>query len=601
MTSTAGWTIDQWKQYALDNEPTKVLDHLQTLVASFSKDDPAWISIATPELLASQWAELAKAEDPKSLPLYGVPCAVKDNIDAKGFNTTAACPAFEFTPEEDATVVHYLKKAGAIVVGKTNLDQFATGLVGTRSPYGKTPCVFSDKHVSGGSSAGSGNVVGRGIVPFALGTDTAGSGRVPAALNNIVGLKPTKGALSCKGVVPACKSLDCPSIFALNLKDAQLVFSVAAQYDDDDEYSRELPERLLTTFGDKPTFAIPQEPQFFGDELNPKLYEAALKRVEATGVKLVRKDFAVLNELASLLYYGPWVAERYDAIRDLMASGKDKMDPVVYEVVKKAENYTSADVFKFEYTRQRILKKIRKEFGSFDGLVVPTCPLNPSFDDLEKEPILCNTHQGTYTNFVNLADMSALAVPGGFREDGLPNGITFISQKFNDYALLDLASKFLDSSRFVGNLTSVTAGSGDKLDPAIPATSPVTIPLCVVGGHLSGMALNWQLQKVHATLAAATSTAPRYRLYALPNTTPPKPGLRRVSEDQGKSVAVEVWNVPSDTFGTFVAMVPHPLGIGNVELADGSWVKGFICEESGYESAKDITEFGGWRAYMAQK
>lgn len=499
-----------------------------------------------------------------------------------------------------------LRKAGAIVVGKTNLDQFATGLVGTRSPYGKTPCVFSDKHVSGGSSAGSASVVGRGLVPLALGTDTAGSGRVPAALNNLIGLKPTRGALSCKGVVPACRSLDCPSIFALNLQDAQLAFSIVAKFDEADGYSRPLPDKLLTTFGKSPVFAVPDSPLFFGEEENPKIFAKALDTLKSVGVQIVKKDFSILYKLANLLYEGPWVGERYAAIREFVTSKKDEMDPIVYRIVKKAENFSAADYFDYEYARMDILRVIEKEFDQFDGLVVPTCPLNPTFEDVAAEPVLVNSRQGTYTNFVNLADFSALAVPAGFRPDGLTTGITFISKKFNDYALLDIASKYLRAtpSRLIGGL-DITVENGDLLHPSIPETSPAFIPLVVVGGHLSGMALNWQLQKVHAKLAKKTTTSPNYRLYALPNTTPAKPGLRRILPSDaplvGEKIIVEVWNVPSENFGTFISMVPHPLGIGNVELADGSWVKGFICEPAGFHGAEDITKYGGWRAYMASK
>lgn len=438
-----------------------------------------------------------------------------------------------------------------------------------------------------------------------MGTDTAGSGRVPAALNNLIGLKPTRGSLSCKGVVPACKSLDCPSIFTLNLHDAQLVYSIVAQFDIEDEYSRPLPDKLLTSFGESPVFAVPDTPLFFGDEYNPVLYQKALDRLTSIGVKIVPTDFSILYKLAKCLYEGPWVAERYDAIRDFVINRKDEMDPVVYGIVKQAENFSAADAFKYEYLRQSILKQVEKQFSRFDGMVVPTCPLNPSFDEIAAEPVLVNSRQGTYTNFVNLADMSALAVPGGFRPDGLTNGITFISNKFNDYALLDLAQKFLTvEPRQIGCLKGLTAGEGDLLNPAIPKSSPAIIPLCVVGGHLSGMALNWQLQKVNASLKQKTFTTANYRLYALPNTTPAKPGLRRVLPSDtnlvGEKIAVEVWDVPSENFGTFISMVPHPLGIGNVEIENGTWVKGFICEESGYATATDITKYGGWRKYISE-
>lgn len=539
--------------------------------------------------------------------MFGVPFAVKDNIDVEGFPTTAACHGFYYIAEKDAAVVALLKKAGAIVIGKTNLDQFATGLVGTRSPYGKPSCTFSKSHISGGSSSGSASVVSRGLCPFSLGTDTAGSGRVPAALNNIVGLKPTVGVFSGSGLVPACKSLDCISVFALNLRDAQRIFSLSAKYDSNYGYSRSLPQRPLTTFGKRPVFAIPETPEFFGDQQNAKVYENALKRFkDDLGVELVKVDFSIFHELARLLYEGPWVAERYSAIRDFMVNRPEELDPIVHEVVKKAENFSAADYFDYEYQRKDLLKKIENEFTSvYDGFIVPTCPLNPTFEDIENEPILVNSRQGTYTNFVNLGDMSALSVPAGFREqDGLPQGITLLSGKFKDYALLDMAQRFLNipggQPRTVG-CTKVKVQGGDMLHQNIPDTEPATIKLAVVGGHLSGMALNWQLQKVNATLSKKTTTSDCYRLYALPNSIPRKPGLRRVAH-HGEQITVEIWEVPTENFGTFISMVPHPLGIGNVELVDGSWVKGFICEEAGYVdviNSNDITMYGGWRNFVS--
>lgn len=505
-------------------------------------------------------------------------------------------------PKNSAAIVDILTNAGAIVIGKTNLDQFATGLVGTRSPYGKPCCAFSDKHISGGSSSGSASVCARGIVPFSLGTDTAGSGRVPAGLNNIIGLKPTLGAFSCQGVIPACKTLDCVSVFSLNLKDAQLVFSLAAKYDQSYGYSRSFPSNALTTFGRRPVFAVPEEPLFFGEQQNAIKFQEAIKKFrDNTGVEIVPVDFSVLYKLANLLYEGPWVAERYSAIRDFITNKPEELDPTVYKVVKKAENFTAADFFDYEYQRKDILKEIEKHFDQFDGLIVPTSPLNPTFEDIEAEPILVNSRQGTYTNFVNLADLSALSIPNGFRDDGLPVGVTLVSKKFNDYALLDLAQRYLTTNyaeRTLGS-TSVKVGHGDSLRvEIIDKVAVPTIQLAVVGGHLSGMALNWQLQKVDARLLEKTSTSPNYRLYALPNTEPPKPGLRRVCRN-GSSVAVEVWDVPADKFGTFISMVPHPLGIGSVELQSGKWVKGFICEEMGYSEAVDITGYGGWRNYIS--
>ncbi|ODQ68343.1 urea amidolyase [Nadsonia fulvescens var. elongata DSM 6958] len=604
---TNGWTIQQWRDTqsagSLDDALTRINELVSTF-KSYKANDPAWITVASADQLAAQFAFLESLnKSPLDLPLYGVPFAVKDNIDAEGFPTTAACPAFEYNANKDSTVVRFLRQAGAIVVGKTNLDQFATGLVGTRSPYGKTPNTFSDKHVSGGSSSGSASVVARGLVPFALGTDTAGSGRVPASLNNLVGLKPTLGALSTTGVVPACKSLDCVSIFALNLVDAQSIFSIASKFDKSDCYSREFPKSPLTKFGSKPTLAIPSNPQWFNEEKNPVLFEQAVEHFKSLGAKVITVDFSPLYELAQLLYQGPWVGERYDAIREFVTTKPEEMDPIVYRIVKTAENFSAADCFHFEYKRKALLRKIQDIFANIDGLVVPTCPLIPTMDEVAAEPVLVNSHQGTYTNFVNLADLSALAIPAGFRDDGLPFGVTLISEKFNDYALLDLAERFLALSpeRTLG-ATGISVAEGDKLPSSATTSSNVAthIPLAVVGAHLSGMALNWQLHQVKATLAEKTTTSPDYNLFALPtNGGIAKPGLKRV-ESGGSAIAIEIWNVPIANFGEFMAMVPHPLGIGSVQTLTSDWVKGFICEEIGYQTgASDITEFGGWRNYIA--
>ncbi|KAK9453635.1 hypothetical protein V1511DRAFT_504074 [Dipodascopsis uninucleata] len=605
---TVGWTISQWRDAQIKSSLEDALTRLQTLVASFSESDPAWITIATATQIEAQFKALLKSGKPVSqYPLFGVPFAPKDNIDAESFPTTAACPAYLYNPDKDATIVKILKDAGAIVVGKTNLDQFATGLVGARSPYGKTPSAFSDKHVSGGSSAGSGNVVGRGLVPFSLGTDTAGSGRVPAMLNNVIGLKPTRGAFSATGVVPACRTLDCVSVFAMTLPDAQLVFSIAAQYDEADAYSRKLPQNLLTSFGPKPRFAVPDKPIFYDETKNPKLYADALAQFAELGVEIVPQSFDVLYKLAACLYEGPWVGERYTVIADLIKTNPEAIDPVVYGIVKKAENFSAADLFTYEYLRQDLQRAIEKQFGEFDGLIVPTAPLNPTFEELAKEPVIVNSRQGTYTNFVNFADMSALAIPAGFRDDGLPFGVTLISGTFNDYALLELAQRFLGPhSRRLANTDIYTKPfTEDKLLESIPA-QPVTtgtMQICVVGAHLSGLPLNYQLTELSATLAYKTATSPDYRLYHLANTTPPKPGLRRVSAESpedliGEKIEVEVWDIPTENFGAFIKQVPPPLAIGSVELENGHWVKGFVCEETGFYGAQDVTKFGGWRSYV---
>ncbi|CCH43078.1 urea carboxylase [Wickerhamomyces ciferrii] len=608
--SYIGWTAKDWIDFHKNSTPDDSLDQLLQLLKSQNSapQDPAWISLASEENIKHQWQILQSKLHKEELKLYGVPIAVKDNIDAKDFETTAACPSFAYTPEKDAFVVKLLKDQGAIVIGKTNLDQFATGLVGVRSPYGKTPCAFSDKHVSGGSSAGSANVVARGIVPIALGTDTAGSGRVPAALNNLIGLKPSLGVFSTNGVVPACKSLDAPSIFSLNLSDAQLCFSIMAKPDPlNDEYSRSLPSNPLQSFGKTPKIAIPENLPWYGETENPKLYNKAIENLKATGAEIVKIDFTDLLDLAKCLYEGPWVAERYAATKDFLSTNppEDSLDPTVIGIIKTATKFSAADAFKYEYKRQGILQKVRQLLKGIDVLAVPTCPLNPTFDDLAKEPVVVNSYQGTWTNFVNLADMAALALPAGFRPDGLPNGVTLIAQKFTDYALLDLANKYLKiaftpEQRPLGATKSKSL-LGDELSVPKPDLSQ-SIKLAVVGAHLKGMDLHWQLEKVNATLIKSIKTSKHYKLYALPKVGPvAKPGLRRVTES-GEKIQLEVYSVPLENFGTFISMVPQPLGIGSVELEDGEWVKSFICEEYGYlqKGTTDITSFGGWKNYIQE-
>ncbi|SCU88144.1 LAFA_0E10990g1_1 [Lachancea sp. 'fantastica'] len=613
---TQGWCVEEWRTFHARSTPQKGLDQLLALLNSqkVAPEDPAWISVVSPEQLTHQWRVLQSKRDKQLLPLYGVPVAVKDNIDVAGSFTTAACPSFSYEPTRDATTVSLLRDAGAIIVGKTNLDQFATGLVGTRSPYGKTPCVFSDKHVSGGSSAGSSSVVARGIVPLALGTDTAGSGRVPAALNNLVGLKPSKGVFSCSGVVPACKSLDCVSVFALNLRDAQIAFQVMAHSDGaNDEYSRAMPANPLQHYRKDCIVAIPQSVPWFTEEgqETPRLYQQAVANLKATGAQIVEVDFQPLLDLARCLYEGAWVAERYEATRDFLKTNPDPttLDPTVTTIIKTGANFDAADAFRYEYKRQGILQKVTTLLADIDVLCVPTCPLNPTFDEVAAEPIKVNSQQGTWTNFVNLADMAALAVPAGFRSDGLPVGITLIGKAFTDYALLGLAYRYFkkafpNNSRTYGRFTDRSVTTQDELQ-AIPYSTEDSIKLAVVGAHLKNLPLHWQLEKVNASYLGSPKTSPNYRLYALPKTGPVlKPGLRRVTDDgKGAQIQLEVYSVPKDQFGTFIAMVPEPLGIGSVELESGEWVKSFICEEFGYQQkgTVDITKYGGFKAYVEEQ
>jgi len=557
--------------------------------------DPAWIQTLDEKLLDAQLSFLSKlasqSDDPaRDYPLLGVPFAVKDNIDVAGWITTAACPAFAYLAENDAEVVARLRKAGAIVVGKTNLDQFATGLVGTRSPYGAVPCIFDSRRVGGGSSSGSASVVARGLVPFALGTDTAGSGRVPAGFQNIVGLKPTRGWLSTRGVVPACRTLDCVSIFALDASDAQKVSTIAGGHDPSDAFSR--PSRVLAAgMRSAPNLAVPAKPEFFGDKSAAAAFADACDRLTAIGCTLTEIDFAPFAELANLLYQGPWVAERLSVIDDLLATRPEAIHPVVRSIVEGGSSHSALDTFRAEYRRAELASEIGRILAGFDALLVPTAPFHPTFEQVEADPVGVNSRLGTYTNFANLADLSALALPGPFRADGLPAGITLLAPAWHDQALAEFGVRWLDA------LDLPTGIVRSAVEPAALPSRVECVQLAVVGAHLSGMPLNHQLVSRKSRLLRACKTAPGYTLHALTGTVPPKPGLARGSGSA--RIELEVWEVPTEAFGSFVAEVPPPLGIGNVELEDGTWVKGFICEGAALEGARDITAFGGWRAYLA--
>lgn len=593
--STRGWTLNDWQQ-AYRNQ------HLQPavlaeLLAELSDSDPAWISLASVQQLQVQLDELAErlagvAGDLATLPLYGVPFAIKDNIDVAGWPTTAACPEFAYTAKADATVVAKLRAAGAIVIGKTNLDQFATGLVGTRSPYGAVPNSFDPDYVSGGSSSGSASVVARGLLPFALGTDTAGSGRVPAGFNNIVGLKPTKGWLSTRGLVPACRTLDCISVFALTVADAQAVATIAGGFDAADPYSRENPNSARVGMPARPRLAVPTAPEFFGDAQNQAVFEQALGQLRELGAELVEIDFAPFRELAEQLYYGSWVAERTVALEHVDPA---HINPVVHGIVAGGEQYSACDAYQAEYIRAELSRRINDALAGFDALVVPTSPTIRTLAEMAAEPVLFNSQFGTYTNFTNLADLCALAVPAGLRPDGLPAGITLLAPAWHDQALAALGRRWQD-------FRALPLGATGRVLPpqGTPAQAPGSVRVAVVGAHLTGMPLNFQLTRRDAVLVEQTTSSAHYRLYALPGTVPPKPGLARVAED-GAEIIVELWDIPQARFGEFVAEIPPPLGIGNLQLADGRWVKGFICEPYALEGARDITGFGGWRAFIASQ
>ncbi len=586
-----GWTLKQWQAAyrSGDLTPVQAMKQLATLL--HDSERALWIHLLDESSLVAR----AEALTDPSLPLYGIPFAVKDNIDVAGMPTTAACPAFAYTPQEDATVVRLLRDAGAIVVGKTNLDQFATGLVGTRSPYGEVSNPFNGDYLSGGSSSGSAVSVSLGLVPFSLGTDTAGSGRIPAAFTNIVGLKPTRGAASTKGVVPACRTLDCVSIFALNVEDAQTVYRLIGQFDSDDAYCRQAPSLQSTRLPSRPRLGIPKDLPWFGDTRAKALWEQQLESLKSIA-ELVTVDTMVLQDAAALLYQGPWVAERYTVTDDLLHKQTEAVLPVIRDILEPASQLTAADSFRAQYRLAELKRQSDTLLTEVDALLLPTAPGIYTRDAVRNDPITLNSQLGTWTNFVNLLDLCALALPGGFRDDGLPGGITLIAPAWHDHALAEFGQRWQQHQPWQAGAT------GQDLPAPKNAAAPEddhTIAVAVVGAHLTGMPLNSQLTERDAVLLQATHTAPCYRLYALANTVPPKPGLIRNEKDGGASIPIELWQMPLEHFGSFVGLIPAPLGIGSLETVDGRWVKGFICEPWAIDDATDITELGGWRNYIA--
>lgn len=535
--------------------------------------------------------------NPDQYPLWGVPFAAKDNIDASGLPTTAGCPGFAYTPTTDAIAIAKAKAAGAILIGKTNLDQFATGLVGVRSPYPIPKNAIDPTLVPGGSSSGSAVAVARGLVTFALGTDTAGSGRVPAALNNIVGLKPSLGAISTQGVVPACRTLDCVSVFALTVEDAWAALGAMAGFDADDPYSRIVPFRISDACEPSPVIGIPRSDdlRFFGDDLQHEAWSAGLAQLEKLGAKLVPVDFKPFFEAAALLYEGPWVAERHAAIAGVLSHRPDIVHPVTRKIVEGADGFSASGLFKAQYRLKALKRETDAIWSKIAMLAVPTTPVSPTLAELVADPITPNSRCGTYTNFVNLLDLAALAVPGPMRSDGRAAGLTFIAPSGHDGRLAAYGRAFHHAQ----DTTMGAAGIG--LPDASPfyKASDGLIEIVVVGAHLSGMPLNPELTTNGGVFRRAVSTTADYRFHALAGGPPKRPGLLRVADGTGAPVLTEVWALPPEGFGRFVAGIPSPLGIGTVRLADGTSPKGFLVEPEGLKGAEDISHLGGWRAFIA--
>jgi len=559
-------------------------------------EDGVWIYRLPARELEARAAELER-RGPKGLPLYGIPFAIKDNIDAAAHPTTAACPEFSYVANENAFVVERLLAAGAMLVGKTNLDQFAAGLVGVRSPYGVPGNTFDPQYVPGGSSSGSAVAVAAGLVSFSLGTDTAGSGRVPAAFNNLAGLKPSRGLLSTRGVVPACRSLDCVSIFALTAADAAQVLQAARGFDARDAFSRPAaaPARAMPRSFAGCRVGVPREDQlkFFGNRETPGLFDSFIRKIKELGAEEQRIDFAPFLETARLLYEGPWVAERYVAIREFFERAPEALHPVTRTIIGGATRHSAIDAFAAYHRLQELRRATAAVWKDIDLLLTPTAGTIYRITQVEADPIQLNSNLGYYTNFMNLLDLAAIAVPAGFQRDGLPFGVTLAAPAFTDDALCVLGEI---AQRAMVKTMGATGRPFPGAREEKSFQDPSLIRVAVCGAHMSGLPLNSQLVERGARLARKCRTAPQYRLYALTEFAPPRPGMVRA--DAGGAIDVEVWEVPAGAFGSFVEGIPAPLGIGTVTLEDGKQVKGFLCETHATRGARDITSLGGWRQFI---
>ncbi|MDF1854606.1 allophanate hydrolase [Pseudooceanicola sp.] len=586
---------DLHRAYASGVSPEAVIAQVFARIADIN--DPG-IFLAMPSEGAARAEAAALGAFDAARPLWGVPFAVKDNIDVAGYETTAACPAFAYTPVEDAFVVARLRAAGAIFVGKTNLDQFATGLVGVRTPYGAPLNSIDPEIVPGGSSGGSGVAVGHGIVALALGTDTAGSGRVPAALNNIVGLKPTLGALSASGVVPACRSIETVSIFALTVADAHAAFQACCAYDPGDAFCKPVAAPGLSRRAAPPVIGIPDPAsiRFLGDAVQEASFQAAVDLLRGQGAEIREIDFTPLYAVAEMLYEGAWVAERYTVIADLLARDPEAILPVTRQIIGKAETLSAADAFRGLYRLKDLARAAEPALAGLDALCVPTIPTFYTVDDLATDPVGPNSNFGTYTNFVNLLDMCGIAVPVPARADGRPGSVTLLAAAGQDAEIASIALGLeAAGARNLG-------ATGWPFTPAtdLPDAAPEGLILAVCGAHMSGLPLNHQLTERGGAFLGAACTSDAYRFYALAGGPPDRPGLVRGTAGSGAEIAVELWQLPLAEVGSFLRAIPAPLGLGSIALADGRVVQGFLCESAAVDAASDITAIGDWRRYIAR-
>jgi len=586
--------LESYREQVL--KPSDLVDELLPRVAN--DDRHTWITRLQAEHVRA-YARALDDKTPQDLPLYGIPFAIKDNIDLAGVPTTVGCPGFAYRPTASAVVVEKLIAAGAIPFGKTNLDQFAAGLSGARSPYGTTRNSFDSAYISGGSSSGSAVAVATGQVSFSLGTDTAGSGRVPAAFNNLVGLKPSCGRLSTRGVFPACRSLDCVSIFALTVDDAAQVLAVTEGYDAQDPYSRSFAPVFYSSSSVQTrfTFGIPRERdlEFFGDDEQARAFERALILLKQIGGQSVEIDFEPFLATAQLLYEGPWVAERYAAIAEFIAHNPDALHPVTGTIIDKGKHLSAVECFQGQHHLASLRRLAENAWSGVDVLVTPTTGTIYRIEQMLADPVRLNTHLGRYTNFVNLLDLSALAVPTGFRSDGLPFGVTLIGRAGADSELLLWADRMQRACDLPLGATKIR--QSHQLRWRSDSVGHVKVAVC--GAHMRGLALNHQLVQRRATLLSRTATASCYRFYLLRGGEVRRPGLVRVPAE-GAAIEVEVWSMSVELFGSFVNLIPPPLAMGKVELATGEWVSGFVCESYVAGDAVDITTYGGWREYLSR-
>jgi allophanate hydrolase len=576
--------------YAGGTSPKDVVEQVFARIAAVG-DPHIFLAMASKQDALAEAAALG-AFDPDK-PLWGIPFVVKDNIDVAGYETTAACPAYAYLPQKDAFVVAQLRAAGAIFIGKTNLDQFATGLVGVRTPYGAPLNSIDPQIVPGGSSGGSGVAVGHGIVPLSLGTDTAGSGRVPAALNNIVGLKPTLGALSASGVVPACRSIETISIFALTVADAYAAYQVCCAFDAADAFARPITAPALTAPTTPPVIGIPSAGsiKFLGDTVQAESFYAAVDLLKTSGAKIQEIDFSPLYAVAQMLYEGAWVAERYTVIEDLLKRDPEAILPVTRQIICKAEGLSAADAFRGIYRLKELARAAEPSLAGVDMLCVPTIPTFHTVAELEADPVTPNSNFGTYTNFVNLLDMCGIAVPVPARSDGRPGSVTLLAAKGKDAEIAAIACSLEAAGQ-----RNLGATDWAYMPPAdLPQRAPASLTLAVCGAHMAGLPLNHQLTDRNAVFVKTARTTDAYRFYQLAGGPPKRPGLIRGIPGSGAPIALELWDLPLAHVGSFLKGIPAPLGLGTIALEDGSHVQGFLCEAIAAVEATDITEIGDWR------